>query len=103
MANNFCDSCGNSYIGPGESILVSYVASAVALLVPFINSAGSNVTATLSLKGLEMSMFSLIIIGVWLLSGYVNGREKHSSYALCAINSLGLPGLLMTIMAVSGK
>lgn len=103
MTKKVCQSCGNTHIASGEAILISYIASALALLYPLANSAKSNVGSALTLPWLDIPVLTAIVILTWLLSGYVNGREQHSSHALCAINSLGFPGLLLVIlMAAKG-
>lgn len=77
---------------------VSYVASAMALGKPFLNSAGSNVTATATLTGLEFSFLSIFIMVAWFLSGFVNAAQRHGSIVLCLLNALGIPGLVLAVL-----
>ena len=96
-----CDAqhCGVKVINPWLAASLAYVSSALALAVPLLNSSGADVKTSLSLTGLDFSFLSVVIFAVWILSGVLGASEKHTNPLLCVISSLGLPGLLLAILA----
>jgi hypothetical protein len=103
MSKKHCSNptCGIEVIGAGKTIVVGYVASALALTVPFLNSAGATVKTTFSITGMDFSFMSVLIGGIWILSGLAASSERHTSVTLCIISSLGLPGLFLAVLAVT--
>lgn len=102
MPRRYCanGTCGVEVVGTGTTIVVSYVASALALAAPLLNSVGSGVKASLAITGVNFSFMSLIILGVWFLSGLIAAHERYTNVLLCVIGALGMPGLLLAVMAI---
>jgi hypothetical protein len=92
--------CPEKCVPKKFSIPLSYLTAALALSVPVIKSAGADVKATLALTSLDFSFMTLILLAVWLISGFVAGMEKHQSYVLCIIHSLGIPGLVLALLTI---
>jgi len=103
MSRRMCSSphCGESAISQSLAIVISYIAAALALAVPVINSAGADVKTSATITGLDISFMTLILIGVWILAGLIGSAQKHENVVLCVINALGLPGLVLALLAVS--
>ena len=102
MSRKLCENtaCGVVVVSKGLSIVVAYASSALALALPLLNSAGATVKTTLSLTGLNFSFLSVILLGVWILSGLAGSHERHTSVALCIISSLGVPGFVLALLAL---
>jgi hypothetical protein len=46
----------------------------------------------------EFKAILIIIVGVWILSGFVNSLDRHENALVCVLNSLGLPGLVLAVL-----
>ena len=98
MSITVCKQCNAGKIPLLAAVFISYGISAAALTIPFAVSVGGNVATPLSKDIFDLSPTSILILLVWLISGFVHGNENHNGYLICAINSLGVPGLLTTVI-----
>ena len=80
------------------TIFIGYVSSALALAIPFLNTIGAKITNIVQYADLKFSYGALIMLGVWALSGTLASHDRHENALVCALNSLGLPGLLLAGM-----
>ncbi len=103
MSRTMCTSpsCQETAISQGLAIILSYIAAALALAVPIINSAGADVKTSATITGLDMSFMTIILVGVWVLAGLMGSAQRHGNVVLCVINALGLPGLVLALLAFS--
>ena len=101
--DNFCSHahCRERCVPKKYAVPLAYTASALALAVPIINSFGANVKTTLALTSYDFSFLTLILVAVWMISGFISGMERHQNYALCVIHSLGIPGVVLALLTVS--
>ena len=95
------EECQHICLPKKHTILVAYMASALAIAAPLVNSMGATVKSTLAFTNLNFSFLTLFLIGVWLLSGFVGGQERHQSYLQCVIHSLGIPGIILLILTMA--
>ena len=59
MVESYCENakCSVKVLRPRTAAAVAYCSSAIALLVPFVNSAGAEVKSTFTITGLDFSFF----------------------------------------------
>lgn len=102
MAQTYCteQSCRVNVANRALCIICAYIAAGLALVGPFVNSAGQQISSALILANIQMSFTSVVILGVWLLSGIVASCERHTHVLLCVLSSLGLPGLLLAVLTL---
>lgn len=102
MAQTYClqKSCRVNVANRAICTISAYIAAGLALVGPFVNSAGLQISSAFVFANIQMSFTSIVILGVWLLSGIVASCERHTHILLCVLSSLGLPGLLLAVLMV---
>lgn len=103
MSQPFCSStsCPKEALGGLSTVILSYLAGALALTVPLLNSMGAEVKGTVNFTGVNISWLSILIVMVWLLSGIMGSAERHGNAFMCVTHALGLPGLLLAVLAIA--
>jgi hypothetical protein len=86
--------------GRAETVLLSYTIAAAVLAFPLLNALTAKVQNVLPLWGFEINLTAVILIVVWLVSGYISSSERYTHVYSILLGACGLPGAVLALMAL---
>ena len=91
--------------GTFETTVISYTVSAAVLAIPFYNAIGAdvkNIASIATISWYNVSLTSIAILFAWLLAGFLGSVERHTNPLLTVIHALGIPGIVLGLLAIVG-
>jgi hypothetical protein len=93
------DGCRSECLSPWVSAPLAVLTCTTALVVPFASSLGLSLSSSFRIPGevSQVPISAVVVALAWLIAVIVGATRRHESTIWCVIDSLGIPGVLVSV------